>query len=110
VIETTHQWLARLEDESVHLASLNCRRSDPDRRLDYDGFNLANCDAHCRLIIRGIESVLNSANHPGAPTRLPSWVYLNPRAKHRLSHGHMAFFRADNVHGFRIDGFADDNY
>jgi hypothetical protein len=41
---------------------------------------------------------------------LPSWVYLNPRAKHRLSHGHMAFFRADNVHGFRIDGFADVNY
>ena len=64
MIETTHQWLARLENESAHLASLNCRLSDPDKRLDYDGFNLANCDAHCRLIIRGIESVLNSANRP----------------------------------------------
>jgi hypothetical protein len=66
MIETTHQWLARLEMESAHLASLDCRRSDPDRRLEYDGFNLANCDAHCRLIIRGIESVLNSVNRPTA--------------------------------------------
>jgi hypothetical protein len=40
----------------------------------------------------------------------PSWVYLNPRATHRVSPASMAFFRADNIHGFKIDDFADDNY
>jgi hypothetical protein len=47
---------------------------------------------------------------PAITQKPPSWVYLNPRATHRVNPTSMAFFRADNVHGFRIDDFAHDNY
>ncbi len=47
---------------------------------------------------------------PAITGKPPCWVYLNPRATHRVSPASMAFFRADNVHGFRIDDFTHDNY
>ena len=39
-----------------------------------------------------------------------SWLYLNPRATHRLRRGSVSLFRANNRHGTYIDDFADDNY
>jgi hypothetical protein len=37
-----------------------------------------------------------------------SWLYLNPRATHRLRRGSVNLFRANNRHGTYIDDFADD--
>jgi hypothetical protein len=42
--------------------------------------------------------------------RLPSWLYLNPRATHRLSLNTLSLFRNENPHGTYIDDFADDDY
>jgi len=47
---------------------------------------------------------------PAITRKPPCWVYLNPRATHRVNPASMAFFRADNVHGFTIDAFTHDNY
>ncbi|WP_294537631.1 hypothetical protein [uncultured Rhodoblastus sp.] len=41
---------------------------------------------------------------------MPSWLYLNPRATHRLTYWHAKFFCAQNPNGTQIDGFADDDY
>ena len=41
---------------------------------------------------------------------LPSWLYLNPRATHRLDRGSAALFRAQDPHGTYIDDFANDDY
>ena len=41
---------------------------------------------------------------------MPSWLYINPRATHRLTHVSLRVFRANNPHGTHIDDFADDDY
>jgi hypothetical protein len=41
---------------------------------------------------------------------MPSWLYLNPRAIHRLTHASLALFRSSNPQGTIIDDFADDDY
>ena len=41
---------------------------------------------------------------------MPSWLYVNPRATHRLPPGSLGFFRAQNPQGTSIDDFADDDY
>jgi len=47
---------------------------------------------------------------PAISYTLPSWLYLNPRATHRLTLGSLSAFRANNLQGTYIDEFADDNY
>jgi len=47
---------------------------------------------------------------PNIACPLPSWLYLNPRATHRLTRGELNLFRANNTHGTYIDDFADDDY
>jgi hypothetical protein len=47
---------------------------------------------------------------PNAPRRLPSWLYLNPRATHPISVKSLSLFRSENPHGTYIDDFANDNY
>jgi hypothetical protein len=47
---------------------------------------------------------------PDAPKRMPSWIYLNPRATHRMTMANVALFRAENINGTLIDDFHDDDY
>lgn len=47
---------------------------------------------------------------PNITYSMPSWLYLNPRATHRLTRGDLSPFRANNRHGTNIDDFADDDY
>ena len=44
---------------------------------------------------------------PAVP-RLPSWLYLNPRATHRYIP--VELFRSVNIHGTLIDDFSNDDY
>jgi hypothetical protein len=69
MIETTHEWASKLEAGSASLASVACRNLIPDKQLDADGFNLANCDAHSRMIVRGIEAVMNSSSAPNVTAK-----------------------------------------
>lgn len=46
---------------------------------------------------------------PSIKQKPPSWLYLNPRATHRLEQGSLSLFR-NNFHGTYIDDFADDDY
>ena len=46
----------------------------------------------------------------GTPSLLPSWLYLNPRATHRLSPISVAHFRAPNPNRIYIDDFSNDDY
>ena len=41
---------------------------------------------------------------------MPSWLYINPRATHRLTRARLGVFRANNPHGTVVDDFADDDY
>ena len=41
---------------------------------------------------------------------MPSWLYINPRATHRLTRARLGLFRANNPHGTVVDDFADDDY
>jgi hypothetical protein len=41
---------------------------------------------------------------------MPSWLYLNPRATHRLTNVDAGFFRAASPNGTHIDTFVDDDY
>jgi hypothetical protein len=43
-----------------------------------------------------------------AVPRLPSWLYLNPRATHRYIA--VGLFRSVNIHGTLIDDFSNDDY
>jgi hypothetical protein len=43
-----------------------------------------------------------------AVQRLPTWLYLNPRATHRYIL--VGPFRSINIHGTKIDDFSDDDY
>jgi hypothetical protein len=47
---------------------------------------------------------------PGNPRKLPSWLYLNPRATHPLTRGSLSLFRSENRHGTVIYDFVDDDY
>jgi hypothetical protein len=42
--------------------------------------------------------------------RYPSWLYLNPRATHRLSLSSLSLFRIENLHGTHMDDFSHDDY
>jgi hypothetical protein len=42
--------------------------------------------------------------------KLPSWLYLNPRATHRLSLGSMALFREQSINSTYIDDFSSNDY
>jgi len=41
---------------------------------------------------------------------VPSWLYLNPRATHRITRRQLNSYRANNPHNTYIDDFADDDY
>lgn len=45
----------------------------------------------------------------GSPT-MPSWLYLNPRATHRMDRGRIEVFCSLNPHATCIDDFASDDY
>ena len=47
---------------------------------------------------------------PSIDYLMPSWLYINPRATHRLTRWRLGFFRASNPNGTYIDDFADDDY
>jgi hypothetical protein len=48
---------------------------------------------------------------PTISYKMPSWLYSNPRASHRLTGAKLSLFRAnDDRHGTYIDDFADDDY
>ncbi|BBP00214.1 hypothetical protein [Sulfuriferula nivalis] len=42
--------------------------------------------------------------------QMPSWLYLNPRARHRISVNQLSLYRANNPNGVHIDDFSSDNY
>jgi hypothetical protein len=54
-------------------------------------------------------NVWPSEANPTITYTMPSWLYLNPRATHRLMRGNLNPFRANNPHAY-IDDFADDDY
>ena len=43
-------------------------------------------------------------------SRMPSWLYLNPRAMHRITYGQLNCYRGNNPHGTYIDDFTNDDY
>jgi hypothetical protein len=45
-----------------------------------------------------------------AAQRLPSWLYINPRATNPIGRTSLSLFQAQNPHGTHIDDFADDDY
>ncbi len=47
---------------------------------------------------------------PNISHPMPSWLYLNPRATHRITRGQLHCYQSINPHGTYIDDFADDNY
>ena len=47
---------------------------------------------------------------PSITYTMPSWLYVNPRATHRLPPGSVSFFRSQNPQGTLIDDFANDDY
>jgi hypothetical protein len=55
-------------------------------------------------------NVWPSEANPTITYTMPSWLYLNPRATHRLTRGNLNPFRANNPHSTYIDDFADDDY
>jgi hypothetical protein len=55
-------------------------------------------------------NVWPSEADPTITRPMPSWLYFNPRATHRLRRGSASLFRANNPHGTYIDDFADDDY
>ncbi len=47
---------------------------------------------------------------PNITYAMPSWLYLNPRATHRLTHGSVTLFRALSPNTTYIDDFSSDDY
>lgn len=47
---------------------------------------------------------------PSITYAMPSWLYLNPRATHRLTQGSVAPFRAQSPNSTYVDDFANDDY
>jgi hypothetical protein len=45
-----------------------------------------------------------------AKRRYPSWLYLNPRATHRMSLSSLSLFRSENLQGTHMEDFAHDDY
>jgi hypothetical protein len=152
MLRTRHEWISKLAAGSGVIAGLRLENDIENADLDTNAFNLANCDAHCRLITRAIDELVTHNFSSSKSARdllinlirrntygafaevaaydwltrcyvriatqvemtpsdvLPSWLYLNPRATHRLTRGNLNPFRADNPHGTYIDDFADDDY
>jgi hypothetical protein len=60
VINTRHEWIAKLAVASSAIAAMHVDTVLADAPLETDAFNLANCDAHCRLVTRAIENLVTS--------------------------------------------------
>jgi hypothetical protein len=60
MLQTRHEWIAKLAAASSAIASMHVGEGLEDARLENDAVNLANCDAHCRLVVRAIENLVLS--------------------------------------------------
>lgn len=58
MLRTRHEWIGKLASESSVIAEMQLDTEFKNADLDPDGFNLANCDAHCRLIARAIDELV----------------------------------------------------
>jgi hypothetical protein len=62
-LQTRHEWIQKLAQLSEHIARIESYLTDG--ALDPDAYNLANCDAHSRLIARAAEGlILREASSP----------------------------------------------
>ena len=59
MIKTSHEWIGKLANQSVAIAEMRLETDIKNVDLDADALNLANCDAHCRLIVRAIDELTN---------------------------------------------------
>jgi hypothetical protein len=60
MLKTSHEWIRKLAAESMAIAQMQLEIIIPNIDLDADAFNLANCDAHCRLISRAIDELTSN--------------------------------------------------
>jgi hypothetical protein len=70
MLQTKHEWIAKLAAASNAIAAMRVDAILKDAPLEKDALNLANCDAHCRLVTRAIEDLVTSgaSTRDGAPT------------------------------------------
>jgi hypothetical protein len=52
MLRTRHEWIAKLAAVSSVISEMHLAAELKNADLNVDAFNLANCDAHCRLIAR----------------------------------------------------------
>jgi hypothetical protein len=60
MLQTRHEWIAKLAAASNGIAAMRVDAILKDAPLEKDALNLANCDAHCRLVTRAIEDLVAS--------------------------------------------------
>jgi hypothetical protein len=84
--------------QDTRLLSTVCTKADPTLPL---------ADATRLLSAIFFVNVWPEDADPAVP-RLPSWLYLNPRATHRYIP--VGLFRTVNIHGTLIDDFSNDDY
>jgi hypothetical protein len=58
MLRTRHEWIGKLAAESSVIPGMHLEAEFKNADLDTDAFNLANCDAHCRLIARAIDELV----------------------------------------------------
>jgi hypothetical protein len=90
----------QFSNDSTPLDSI-CRGVSPDVTL---------ADAARLLSAIFFVNVWPKEADPTITRPMPSWLYLNPRATHRLVRGSVSLFRANNRQGTYIDDFANDDY
>jgi hypothetical protein len=59
-VRTCHQWIEQLAAQSGAIAGMQLAALITDANLDTDAFNLANDPAHTDLIVRGVETLVNT--------------------------------------------------
>jgi hypothetical protein len=58
MLRTRHEWIGKLAAVSSVIPEMHLEAELKNTDLDTDAFNLANCDAHCRLIARAIDELV----------------------------------------------------
>lgn len=58
MLRTCHEWISKLAAESSVIAEMQLETDTENVDLNADAFNLANCNAHCRLITRAIDELV----------------------------------------------------
>lgn len=61
---TRHEWISNLAAQSGVFAEMQLETIVENANLDTDAFNLANCDAHCRLITRAVDDLITNNPRP----------------------------------------------